>query len=332
MLLEREHFRLAVFKRDRAKCVFCSRAAVDAHHIIERRLFSDGGYYLDNGASVCETHHMACERTDISVEEVRAAAGIQKKVLPEHFYNDVIYDKWGNIILQNGSILAGELFWDGSVQKILKDKLHLFTPYVKYPRTMHLPWSASVPEDDRVLSSMGAFEGKRVVVTEKLDGENTSMYFDHIHARSLETEDHSSRHWVKNFWNSIRADIPEDYHVCGENMFAKHSILYESLESYFYGFSVWQKTTCLPWSETLEWFALIGITPVPVLFDGLYNESEIKKINQDYTKSEGYVIRVADAFNLRDFKNCVGKFVRAGHVQTNQHWKNRKLEKNALRS
>ena len=45
MLLTRDQFREGVFKRDNHKCVICRAPAVDAHHIIERRLWTDGGYY-----------------------------------------------------------------------------------------------------------------------------------------------------------------------------------------------------------------------------------------------------------------------------------------------
>ena len=83
-LMTRDEFRNAVFWRDRYTCVLCDKPAVDAHHILERRLFSDGGYYLDNGASVCSEHHMLCEQTVISVEEVRDACGITRIVVPTH--------------------------------------------------------------------------------------------------------------------------------------------------------------------------------------------------------------------------------------------------------
>lgn len=53
ILLTRDDFREFVFKRDNHKCVVCGEPAVDAHHILERRLFHDSGYYLDNGASLC---------------------------------------------------------------------------------------------------------------------------------------------------------------------------------------------------------------------------------------------------------------------------------------
>ncbi len=173
-LLTRDQFREAVFARDGHKCVFCDAPAQDAHHIIERRLWPDGGYYSDNGASVCEVHHLACERTIFSPEDVRHQAGITKVIVPPHLYSDHAYDKWGNHVLEDGRRTKGELFYDESVQKALREGgvLDRFTSYVKYPRTHHLPWSPGIHADDRVLTDLSAFEGKMVVVTEKLDGEN----------------------------------------------------------------------------------------------------------------------------------------------------------------
>ena len=144
-LLTRDQFRDGVFARDNYRCVFCGEPAVDAHHIIERRLWPDGGYYLENGASVCQKHHLECEMTLISVESVREACGLSNVTpcLPPHMYDDAVYDKWGNIVLGPSRRLRGELFDDPSVQKILGQGgvLGFFEKYVKYPRTFHLPWS-----------------------------------------------------------------------------------------------------------------------------------------------------------------------------------------------
>ena len=221
-LLTRNEFKKQVFQRERNTCAFCSLPAVDAHHIIERRLWTDGGFYLNNGVAVCAEHHIECEKTNISIEHVREVCGIKKPIIPEHLYSDQIYDKWGNIILPNGTRLKGELFHDESVQKILSDWLHVFTNLVKYPRTYHLPFSKNMNEDDRMLSSMDSFKDKRVVVTVKMDGENTTMYNDYIHARSLDSQSNITRSWVKNFWSNIKSDIPAGYRICGENLFAKH--------------------------------------------------------------------------------------------------------------
>ena len=124
-LLSREEFKQEVFKRNDGFCVFCQKPAVDAHHILDRKLFTDGGYYIDNGAPVCEAHHWACERTDIRVEEVRKNCGIETLRLPEGFSQDKQYDKWGNEYLPSGMIKPGPLINDDGCKKMLKHKWHL---------------------------------------------------------------------------------------------------------------------------------------------------------------------------------------------------------------
>jgi hypothetical protein len=326
-LLTRDNFRESVFERDNHTCVFCDRPAVDAHHILERRLFDDGGYYLENGASVCGQHHLACEMTLISVEAVREACGITRAVIPEHFYSEVPTDKWGNPFLGNGQRIKGELFFDESVQKILKmgGVLSEFAHRVKYQRTYHVPWSPGFHGDDRRHRDMSFFHGKRVIVTKKMDGENSSLYWDYFHARSVDSPHHHSRDWVKNFWSKIKADIPVGWRICGENLYAEHSIRYEGLPSYFLGFSIFdEKNVALSWDETIEWFDLLGITPVEKIYDGIYDEAAIKALfdpEKDWETMEGYVIRVADSFTYAEFRRAVGKFVRKNHVTTQKHWK-----------
>lgn len=325
-LLTRDQFREAVFARDNHTCVFCDKPAVDAHHIIERRLWEDGGYYLDNGASVCEDHHIQCEMTLLTVEQVRDACGIKKAILPEHMYDDQQYDKWGNIVLDSTRRVKGELFQDPSVQKVLGKAgvLEQFIPYVKYPRTYHLPWSPGMNDDDRMHKDVSAFEGKIVVVTEKMDGENTTMYSDYIHARSIDSRSHVSRNRVKAFHAQICGDIPAGWRICAENLFAKHSILYKNLASYVYGFSIWDETNrILTWKDSLEWFALFGMAHVPVLYHGVYDRDKIQAAYLEAAKdheTEGYVIRVDEPFRFSEFRKYVGKYVRKDHVQTSRHW------------
>ncbi len=105
---------------------------------------------------------------------------------------------------------------------------------VKYPRTPHLPWSSGRAEDDIALDSIEHLERlEDVVVTEKLDGENTTLYHDYLHARSIDSKSHPSRDWIKRFHAKVRYDIPEDFRICGENMYAKHSIFYDALTTYY---------------------------------------------------------------------------------------------------
>lgn len=101
--------------------------------VVERRLFPDGGYYLDNGALLCERHHLEAEETTISCEELRGMCGFKNIVLPPRLYPDTRYNKWGNLSLDNGMRLKDELFDDPSVQKVLNKVIHLFTNCVKSP-------------------------------------------------------------------------------------------------------------------------------------------------------------------------------------------------------
>lgn len=324
MLLSRDDFRIKVLRRSDGKCVCCGESAVDAHHIIERKLWLDGGYYLDNGAAVCADCHYLAETTEISVEEIRKAAGV-KPLLPDHLDPKENYDKWGNVVLSDGRRLPGELFWDPSVQKILSERLHLFDKRVKYPRTYHLPWSPGITSDDRVISKVDFNE---VVITEKMDGENTTIYSDYIHARSLTSNRHESRAWVKSLQARIGSDIPEDMRICGENLFATHSIHYSNLPSYFLVFSVWCRDTCLSWDETVEWSELLGLELVPVLYRGAWNEG--LRSSLEPPRGEGYVVRGAGSFNLKDFKTNVAKYVRKDHVSTTSDWARRGVVKNIV--
>ena len=335
-LLTRDEFREGVFKRDGHKCVICGAPAKDAHHILERRLFSDGGYYLDNGSSLCEEHHIKAEETTLSCDEIREKCGIKTIVLPEHFYSDIDYDKWGNIIRATGERLKGDLFYDESVQKILKQGgvLNLFQKYVKYPRTYHLPWS-NLLKDDRLMKDDKCFEGKRVVVTLKMDGENTTMYNDFIHARSLNSSSHETRKWVKGLWARISYMIDENMRICGENLYALHSVAYTDLPSYFMVFSIWVDNKCLSWEETQDYSKIIGLDVVPVIYDGIYDKDAIINAFKPYEKTnEGYVVRIADEFSYGDFRRSIGKFVRPEFRQivnnSHGHWISKKVEVNGI--
>lgn len=335
-LLTRDQFREGVFARDGHKCVICKEPAVDAHHILERRLWPDGGYYLNNGASLCELHHIQAEQTVIDCTILREAIGAQEVLLPPHLYRDQEYDKWGNPILPNGQRLRGELFDDESVQKILLSApfyAGTFTNHVKYPRTYHLPWSPGITKDDRAMKDDSVFQGKEVVVTLKMDGENTTMYKDFIHARSLTMEPHPSRSRVKAIHASIAADIPDLWRVCGENVTAVHSLKYENLPGHFLVFSIWNdRNICLAWDGTVEWAELLGLPMVPTLFRGKYDRKEIEKRFFPLIKEhEGYVIRLAESFPYSAFRSSVAKYVREGHVQTHGHWMRQRVEFNGVK-
>jgi hypothetical protein len=199
---------------------------------------------------------------------------------------------------------------------------------VKYGRTFHLPWSPGAHDDDKTLTDCSQFEGEEVVISVKMDGENTSGYFDgHVHARSIDSRGGEDRAWVKQFLvNNVCFNLPEGWRVCGENLWAEHSIHYDDLPSYFLGFSIWnEQNVCLSWDDTLDWFAMLDITPVHVLYRGTWDEKAIRAACDltidEWGTREGYVVRKARAFTYGQFKSSVAKYVRAGHVQTTKHWR-----------
>lgn len=338
-LLTREEFRESVFKRDNYKCVVCGKDAKDAHHIIERRLFSSqeelGGYFIDNGASLCEEHHIKAEQTILTCDDIRDCANIQNVILPSHLYDDVKYDKWGNPFASNGKRYKGELFYDESVQKILTPVLDEFLSYIKYPRTHHLPWSEKVNKDDRVIDSTNILFENDIVVTVKMDGQNITMYNDYIHTRSTDSESHPSQNWVKGLWSRISYEIPKGWRICGENLYAKHTIEYNNLSSYFQVFSIWDENNrCLSWEETVEYCKMLNLTMVPVLYIGDASKCDFNSLNKmrkyGSDNMEGYVVRSVDDFSYFDFKKRVAKFVHKDF--SNVHgWNRFKIVHNKLK-
>lgn len=226
---------------------------------------------------------------------------------------------------------------------------------VKYSRTFNLPWSQSESSDDVWWKHCRLFEGKRVVVTEKLDGECTTIYPDGFtHARSLDTAHHPSRSWLKQFASNFAHEIPEGYRVCGENVFAWHSIFYTDLPSYFFAYGIYDnQNICLHWEQIEEMCQLLGVETVPVIYRGEWDEEKVKSLwagkgkfptfatSKDYPsfpqdfspcEAEGYVIRLEKEFPYEEFRTSCAKYVRANHVTTPQNWMMRPVVPNLLKS
>ncbi|AAF12618.1 MULTISPECIES: RNA ligase family protein [Bacteria] len=203
---------------------------------------------------------------------------------------------------------------------------------VKYPSIPHLPWSPGLQNDDRRITSLSGFIGKEVVVTEKLDGENTSLYRDDLHARSLDMRPHPSRTWVKAERGRVAHDIPLGWRFCGENVYAVHSLKYDDLDGYFYLFSVWDDlNVSRPWDEVRGWAERLSLPTPRELYRGPWDEAALQALDPDPERMEGYVVRVTAAIPYADFGRKVAKWVRRGHVQTDQHWLSQPVEPNGLK-
>jgi hypothetical protein len=172
--------------------------------------------------------------------------------------------------------------------------------------------------------------GIDIVITEKLDGENTGMTKDGVYARSHAafTTSPWSRE-VRQIHERIKRDLSEGVFLFGENMEGIHSIEYTNLTSYFYIFGVRDNNIWVPWDAVEEYSYLLDLPTAPVLFKGkVESEKELKDLTERLVskpsslggKCEGIVVRNADMFHNDDFAKNVMKWVRKGHVQTGEHW------------
>lgn len=207
----------------------------------------------------------------------------------------------------------------------------------KYPRTPHLHWSCGTHADDpdRVVP-YDFLNGRQVVVSEKMDGMNVSVYWDgYVHARSTDSSMHPSTAWIKAFAPSFAYKLPKGMRVCGEYLYAQHTIPYHSLPSYFMVHSIWRDALCLAWDETVGWCGVLGLATVPILYEGRWNPADhyrFDRADSAYTREhpEGYVVRFAGTFTIGLFQDCIAKFVGSSFIVGPTHWSQGTIIQNGL--
>ena len=202
----------------------------------------------------------------------------------------------------------------------------------KYGRTFHLPISPGTTSDDKIMASLDGLVVEDLVVTEKMDGENTTIHCLGTHARSPDSRYHPSRDWIKAFSAGISPQLNEGERIIGENLFARHSVAYNALPSYFLGFSWIVGDRIQSWDDTLQRFEELGITPVKELYRGPYADRLFEGVaaKLDSSNQEGFVVRDALDFNESEMPIRMGKYVRANHVQSDIHWMKSEMIPNKL--
>jgi len=200
----------------------------------------------------------------------------------------------------------------------------------KYPRTHHLKYSKGVTSDDKIANDSSNLIGSEIVITEKLDGSNSSLTKGGVYARSHAV--YSENPWDKRMWNihnRVFDDIPEETYIFGENMEGIHSIEYSGLKSYFYMFGVRENNIWVNWDKVEEWSFYLDIPIVPILFKGVVNSDKelqtlVEKLVSEPSalggEREGVVARTTSLFHNDDFEYNVQKWVRANHVTADDHW------------
>jgi hypothetical protein len=323
-LITREEFLSQVFERDSYTCVVpgCTQSAVDPHHILERRLFCEGdplpgGYDVDNGASLCEIHHIHAEKDYFPPQALRRWIGITNIVLPVICNDSCLYDKWGNII-------------DKSPRT-----------YVKYPKTPYLNFSPSYSEGDRYIDTKNLL-GKPLQVSLKRDGSCVTMSRDVCGARNAQSADHYSFNMFKQRHAIIRHRIPTGIQLFGEWLYAKHSIHYSgsiALKDYLEIFAVYdqQQQLFLGHEEMLLLCKELNLTTANSLASfSCHAEWElINKITSIAEKviedgEEGIVVKSMYPFHYSHFSMNVAKYVRSGFVAGNEMWNEGKIIKNEV--
>lgn len=105
ILLTREEFKKLVFARTNGKCCVlgCSCEAVDAHHIMDRKLWKDGGYYLSNGAALCSKHHLDAEQGKITPRQCFVYMGQNpwETNEPDKIKEYLTYSEYMNLLLND---------------------------------------------------------------------------------------------------------------------------------------------------------------------------------------------------------------------------------------
>ena len=211
----------------------------------------------------------------------------------------------------------------------------------KYGRTHHYPFSPGATGDDKInydywndIQTIPA-----LIHTEKLDGENNCLSKYGVFARSHAAPATSA--WtasLREYWQGIKNDLG-DLEVFLENCCAIHSLQYRLLEHHFYVFAVREKDIWLSWEETKFYAAMLDLPVVPeievlktpanridfeqavhkiVSTRGAFEPLDI--ITGEPATMEGIVSRNTGSYPKEAFSHNVFKYVRKGHVKTDEHW------------
>ena len=212
----------------------------------------------------------------------------------------------------------------------------------KYGRTYHYPFSPGTTSDDRINHTYWEDIQKipTLIHTEKLDGENSCLSQWGVFARSHAAPTTSP--WtaqLRQRWELIKNELG-NVEIFGENLYAVHSIEYQRLETHFYVFAVRCADKWLSWEEVKFYAALFDLPTVPELKIEPVTELTQQSLKQEVIElaqqpsffgsvdpwtgeactREGVVSRHIGEYPVSEFAHNVFKYVREGHVRTDEHW------------
>lgn len=251
---------------------------------------------------------------------------------------------------------------------------------LKYPRTPHMEGSRlQVGDEDLSQIPFRHIFGRNIVIEEKIDGANCGISFDGDGNLLLQSRGHyltggyREHHFnLLKQWATIHVDklfdaLSDRYVMYGEWMYAKHTVFYDELPSYFMEFDIYdrERGVFLDTPSRRKITDKIGIiSSVPVIGQGLYDNKEdiLKlighsnyisdhhidtlrdvakrhKLDQEQQVSETdasgtmeglYIKLEEDGIVKERFKFVRLEFVQA-IIQSNSHWLSRPILPNQLK-
>lgn len=213
---------------------------------------------------------------------------------------------------------------------------------MKYPRIAHLPFS-NVTDADDIVTKADVF-GKRWILTEKVDGSQLSIEFEHeeIQARNRNTRLLGGKMdaqfgplpaWIEKHFDGLWDLLGNRYIVFGDWMFHVHCVEYDSLPDLFIAYDVFDKENqdrdgrpgtpmFLPFHEAMASCRTHGIKTTRIIDDVLLrNEkhllSYIGKSAFSSKEMEGIVLHSPDG--QEHYKYVTPAF--KASVDASGHWR-----------
>ncbi len=177
----------------------------------------------------------------------------------------------------------------------------------------------------------GRFAGVPVVVTEKLDGSNILLHDGKVYGRSVSAPSEAKWTAMVKKHHAWKVTGPDVY-LYGEDIYGVHSIVYAPVpeDRTFYAFALRDGTGAFaPFADVEGYAGRHAIPVVPVLFRGIVRSvaelrAFLERAHAEPSilggEREGVVVRRAAGFPEAEFPLNVCKSVRAGHVQSDEHW------------
>lgn len=222
------------------------------------------------------------------------------------------------------------------------------TEFFRFPQTPHITWlSEGMPRDDKLLSpaDLEEFLSHELIVEEKIDGAN--LGFSISPEGKLQAQNRGSfidlddpygqwkpiRWWLSTVRYALKDALGPNLMLFGEWCYARHTVNYTRLPSYFVAFDVYDREAGAFWSVARRnaFAAELGIMVVPERARGQFDlDGLIALLGESVLTegpAEGIYVRQEDG----DWLKQRAKLVRAEFVQAiEEHWSKRGIEENQL--